>query len=106
MDDGCHSEDDENVDDVVGSYHSKTFKAGVRCCSKNGSTCTTTMTCGKDYLSYDNAVSHCAEQGRRICTKVELLNEICCGTGGQCDQHAVWTSTSESGTGIYFFPKV
>ena len=33
----------------------------------------------------------------RVCTKDELLSEICCNTGGNCDNHPVWTSTLEPG---------
>merc|ERR1712228_281993 len=31
----------------------------------------------------------------RVCTKDELLSEVCCGSGGDCDNHPVWTSTLE-----------
>ena len=26
----------------------------------------------------------------------ELLTDICCGTGGDCDNHLVWTSTAST----------
>ena len=78
-------------------FQLKSYNAGVRCCENDGSTCYTYLQCGDNYMTYDNAALHCAENGGRLCTKVELLNDICCGTGGSCDNYAVWTSTSEAG---------
>ena len=100
MDDGCHSESGVN-DDFVGSFKSKSFKSGVRCCSNDRKSCITDISCDKEYMSYDNAVSHCTAIGRRLCTKNELLSDICCRTGGFCDNYAVWTSTSELGILVY-----
>ena len=102
LDDGCHSEGEvvgNPNDDVVGSFKPKSFEAGVRCCANDGNSCTTKFSCDKESgnMSYDNAVSSCAAMGRRLCTKVELLSDICCRTGGNCDNYAVWTSTSECG---------
>ena len=94
VDDGCHSEVDDSSDDVVGSFKPKSFKAGVRCCANDGNTCITNVECGKGYMTYENAYSHCFAIGHRLCTKDELLSDICCGTGGDCDSHEVWTSTS------------
>ena len=31
----------------------------------------------------------------RLCNRDELLTDICCGTGGNCDNHLIWTSTYE-----------
>ena len=98
VDDGCHSENETvPFDDVVGSFEPKSFLAGVRCCANNGSTCITDISCGIGNTAYDNATSHCSANGRRLCTKDELLSDICCGTGGNCDNYAVWTSTAEPG---------
>jgi len=36
----------------------------------------------------------------RLCTKDELFTEICCGTGGQCDNYQVWTSTLKPGNDL------
>ena len=40
----------------------------------------------------------CREIGMRLCTKEELHNRICCGSGGDCDDYAVWTSTKATGS--------
>ena len=106
VDDGCHSETEiQPVDDFVGSFKPKSFNAGARCCAYDGSTCVTIISClDGESMSYDNAASHCAGSGRRLCTKDELLSDICCGSGGDCDNFAVWTSTSESG--ILHYPKL
>ena len=92
VDDGCHTEVAEVTDDVAGSYQSGSLKAGVRCCSGDGSQCDTVGTCPGESTYYD-AVDKCAAIGKRLCTKDELLSEVCCGTGGNCDSYAVWTST-------------
>ena len=35
----------------------------------------------------------------RLCTREELRdNSVCCGTGGQCDNYLVWTSTFMDGS--------
>ena len=111
VDDGCHSEND----DVVGSYEPKSFRAGVRCCGEQyrhypfayHTVCITAIDCDSVEMSYDDAVLHCHALGRRLCTKTELLSGICCRTGGSCDNHAVWTSTSGgTSSGIFFYPYV
>ena len=87
VDDGCPSSID-----VVGSSKDKSYLAGVRCCSIDGTTCETTINCNTDKMSFSDAVLKCNENGRRICTKDELASRICCGTGGSCDFHENWTS--------------
>lgn len=87
--------------------------AGVRCCWEdptgvlvNGvnTKCKTTHKCEVDGqqqpgISYAEAIEHCAQNNcRRICTREEIeQSEVCCGTGGNCNWHAVWTSTPETG---------
>ena len=96
VDDGCHSEGYTGQDDVTGYYESKSSVAAyVRCCSDDATSCTTVSDCQKtvDVVNYDDAVAECTSIGMRLCTKDELLTEVCCGTGGQCDSAAVWTST-------------
>ena len=44
-------------------------------------------------MTFDDAVAMCEGNNGRLCTKEELLSDICCGTGGSCDSYAVWTST-------------
>jgi len=96
VDDGCHSED-SSPDDIVGFYQSKSSYAFVRCCSTfRGTSCSTISDCedSGDLVTYEEAVQKCATYGQRLCSKDELLEEICCGTGGSCDSYGVWTSTS------------
>ena len=99
VDDGCHSEGSDNQDDVVGFYQSEYSEAFVRCCSIGGESCDTFSNCqdASQLVNYASAVSTCEANGRRLCTKDELLTDICCGTGWQCDHYGVWTSTLYSG---------
>ena len=98
VDDGCHTEgsNKNNKDDYAATYELPSFKAGVRCCSTNGTTCDTFGTC-PGQSTYCDAVNECEAKNMRVCTKDELLSEICCNTGGNCDNHPVWTSTLEPG---------
>ena len=100
VDDGCHTEKSGKKsggkDDYNATFELSSFEAGVRCCSMDGTTCDTFSKCpGKS--TYCDAVRECEEKKMRVCTKDELLSEICCDTGGQCDNHPVWTSTLEPG---------
>ena len=52
-------------------------------------------------MSYDDATQKCAEIGRRICTKDELVGGVCCGSGGMCNKYEVWSSSS-SGMQVLF----
>ena len=94
MDDGCHS-DSNTPDDYAGIYESEFTEAGVRCCSSDGTSCSTPSSCtsSNDLKNNVDAAAECAADGMRLCTKNELLSDICCGTGGQCDSNLVWTST-------------
>ena len=96
VDDGCQSEG-STPDDIVGFYQSGSSRAFVRCCSTDGLSCSTISDCSDsgDLATYAEAADKCAEKGKRLCYKNELLEDICCGTGGQCDSYGVWTSTSE-----------
>ena len=99
--DGCHIENQwgnkkknkEGVD-FQATFEDDDFKAGVRCCSEDGTTCKTIGKCPRDFTSHSEAQEKCEGKGMRLCTKDELLTEICCKTGGNCDNHPVWTSTS------------
>ena len=96
VDDGCHDPNVEKIkpDDVVGFYQSENLKAGVRCCSMDGSKCETPGRCnGRNGITFSEAVDECTGMGLKLCTKEELLSEVCCATGGNCDSFAVWTST-------------
>ena len=92
VDDGCHSVSD----DIHGSFKPKSFRTGVRCCSVDGKTCQTPGQCPGNF-SYFEAESLCNLSGHRICTKDELHSGVCCGTGGTCDNNAVWSSTNQTG---------
>ena len=60
----------------------------------DGSKCETPGRCnGRNGITFSDAVGKCTKRGQRLCTKEELLSDFCCGTGGNCDSHAVWTST-------------
>ena len=48
-------------------------------------------------MSFDDATTKCEELGKRLCTKDELVSEICCGTGGMCNKYEVWSSTPFAG---------
>ena len=95
VDDGCHSETTVPPDDYEGNFQPKYFLAYVRCCTLNGSRCYTHDSCltPAGLLTFDDAKLKCESYGLRLCTKDELLSDLCCGTGGECDDHQVWTST-------------
>jgi len=107
VDDGCHDASFEkvNTDDFAGKYQAADLKAGVRCCSMDGETiihadkkryCTTLGRCdgrGKNVVTFKEASEQCDAKNLRLCTKEELMSDECCGTGGNCDSHLVWTST-------------
>ena len=108
VDDGCHKDTGNPLpaDDFIGSYQSKSFLAGVRCCRNNiGTTeCENLVDCPSGSVSYDEAASKCKDLTGydRLCTKDEILSDICCGTGGKCNHWPVWTSTSMTGNYISF----
>ena len=85
-------------DDIVGFYQSGSSLAFVRCCSIDGNSCSTISDCrdSGDLATMAEAVEKCAAEGKRLCNKNELLTDKCCGTGGQCDNYGVWTSTSST----------
>ena len=94
VDDGCHSEN-HRPDDISGFYQSESSTAYVRCCSSDGSSCKTMSQCyNSTYLvTYAKAKDECEANGMRLCTMDELLSDVCCGTGGRCDNYRIWTST-------------
>ena len=102
VDDGCQSEG-ANPDDIDGFYQSESSTAYVRCCSDDATSCTTLSDCKdtSDLVNYSDAEKECIENGMRLCTKDELLTDVCCATGGGCDSLGVWTSTLYSGIKQY-----
>ena len=55
--------------------------AAVRCCNLDGDNCTTPEECLR--VSFEKAEEECARIGMRLCSKYELKQNLCCGTG--CD---------------------
>jgi len=95
VDDGCHSEGGPHDNDLKGSFYEPTSLAGVRCCNAAGTWCDTVGSC-PGHHTYSEAAALCKSTfgpSYRLCTKDELHTEICCKTGGMCDNHPVWTST-------------
>merc|ERR1712187_760768 len=66
----------------------KSEKVGVRCCWAGE--CMTPRVCPSKH-THEEAGKICQEHGQSLCSKEELLSGICCGTGGGCDNHPVWT---------------
>merc|ERR1719401_2404084 len=81
-----------------GSYESPDATVFTRCCAMDGSSCTHPKKCkeGKE-ATYAEAMEMCTDLGMRLCTKDELDEGVCCGTGGKCDDARIWTSTAECG---------
>merc|ERR550539_1231653 len=110
VDDGCHTEaerlaNDDLNDDVVGDFRPSSELHGVRCCSNDGSFCTTTRSCqGTNRLTFQQAEAHCENEGMRLCTRAEMETEMCCGTGGNCDSRSVWTPTVSQSTDLIVDP--
>ena len=57
----------------------------MRCCSNDGTTCKTQKGACPGESTYSEAFEKCSDIGMRLCTKTELLSEMCCKTGGWCD---------------------
>merc|ERR1719401_2108704 len=81
-----------------GSYVSPDTMVFTRCCSLFGDSCTHPKKCkeGKE-ATYAEAMEMCMAMGMRLCTKDELDEGVCCGTGGKCDDARIWTSTAVCG---------
>ena len=90
--DGCPNKGKK----VEGMFQPKSYQAGVRCCSCDGKSCQTHLKCPEDDMSYYDAIAECHKKGLRLCTKEELLNGVCCDTGGSCNDHLTWTSTAQT----------
>jgi hypothetical protein len=96
VDDGCHTEN-KTSDDYAGRYVQGTqAEAFARCCSSDGSSCKSPQMCNTSQPgTYTDAAGVCRKHGMRLCTKDELLSEICCTTGGECDSFPVWTLSEQ-----------
>ena len=102
VDDGCQTNDEDSpVPSYYGTFLPKSSTAGALCC--NGTADVSCIAVPEDYSCtenatiYDEAYNYCKEKGNRLCTKSELLSNICCGVGGNCDNHPVWTSSTNTG---------
>ena len=75
------------------------LSAAVRCCSVGGIevTCDSdpSGTCLPAVATYAEAEQACAAAGMRLCSRGEIEDDICCGTGCGYDGHVVWTSDTE-----------
>lgn len=95
--DGCKIRNYGSNSVTYGSddYYYNTFEShAVRCCSYDGSMCTTTTRLGcESSVSWLEAHAACHEQGLRLCSKAEMQSYKCCVTGCMFDVDRVWTST-------------
>merc|ERR1719265_2368096 len=95
VDDGCETEGSGD-DGHVASLHSETGgdKFGARCCKDNSNSCHSPHHCEEESFYFQEASDKCTDLGGgyRLCTLEELNDERCCGTGGMCDNHKIWTS--------------
>ena len=77
------------------TYTTSTETAGTMCCPIAGGACAGTCAAAS---TWSTAVLSCALNGMRLCSRGELLDELCCGQGDTtCDTSAVWTLTVEGG---------
>merc|ERR1711871_700376 len=68
----------------------------VRCCANDGSSCQSGDGAGGSCIAsatYTDAEAICDSYGMRLCTQVELQSGLCCSTGCNFDDVAVWTAT-------------
>jgi len=98
VDDGCRW--NTTINTYVGGYVQQTqTEAFARCCADDRSSCTSPQHCDKEQPgTYAAAAAKCSELGLRLCTNHELSSEVCCGTGGNCDNYPAWTSTAGAAT--------
>eukprot|EP00929_Paragymnodinium_shiwhaense_P058202 TRINITY_DN29148_c1_g2_i1.p1 TRINITY_DN29148_c1_g2~~TRINITY_DN29148_c1_g2_i1.p1 ORF type:complete len:334 (+),score=15.46 TRINITY_DN29148_c1_g2_i1:54-1004(+) len=73
-------------------YFSPDTRFALRCCSSDGSTCSSPGC--KASLNHSEAELACEQEGLRLCTKAEYGSAICCSTGCSFDKNLVWTSTA------------
>lgn len=87
---------------VADRWTSEEDSAHTRCCSDTPipgwtqkdwcSVYTTSGSCSGE-ITYDAAVQFCANEGGRLCTKEEYLDNCASGTGCNYDHELLWTST-------------
>ena len=94
----CPTANDLNA----GQYIPPTTKAGVMCCKEQfGSGCVSEGNCNVNAKTLQGAIFTCFIHGLRLCTRSELLSNICCGLNVHCDKVPVWSSTEEGGNVLF-----
>jgi len=92
--DGCGSEGSGDDGHGPAQMHSHTEEFGARCCTDSDNTCTSPHDCDTESHTFHEANDLCSglTPPRRLCTVAELESDICCSTGGLCDNFKIWTS--------------
>jgi len=98
VDDGCRR--NTTINTYVGGYvRQAQAEAFARCCADDGSFCKSPQQCDREQPgTYAAAAARCNDLGLRLCTNDELSSEVCCLTGGNCDNYAAWTSSARATT--------
>eukprot|EP00494_Astrolonche_serrata_P032487 UN32756 len=70
----------------------------IACCSGDSMdysthTCYSNDSDGCGNHSFEEAEAYCEAQGDRLCTKMELDNNVCCGAGCSLNGNSAWSST-------------
>jgi len=92
--DGCGIEGSGDDGHGAAALHSVHLQLGARCCSDDtpNVTCTSPHNCDQTSHNFSEALALCQQESKRLCTVAELTSNICCSTGGMCDNHKIWTS--------------
>ena len=70
----------------------------VRCCNEVGDTCTSPEPC-QLASTYREAILTCYDLGLRLCSRNEMVSNMCCGTGCQINQKTTWLADDTSHEG-------
>ena len=102
VDNPCQSEQEYDQNSLAGTFQPESLKARVSCCGMNGATCVTKGNATDNCFhtaTYDEAVSQCTAMNMRLCSRQELLSNICCESGAMKwpGYDFAWTSTKEPG---------
>ena len=105
VDNPCQSEQKYDQNSLAGTFQPESFRARVSCCGMNGATCVTKGNVSDNCIhtaTYDEAVSQCTAMNMRLCSRQELLSNICCESEAlkthELFGQVAWTSTKEPGT--------
>ena len=83
--DGCPSSQGYQKTEEMTSMSQK---AAVACCSIAGDECERPKECL--IVTFDQAQEKCASIGKRICTPMELVSDLCCSKGCNFDGKLNW----------------